>query len=1076
MSDHAQHILADLSQGVGPPVSTFLPIWVKAAKRIDARRRELQVEPPWSWLELKPTAEDGDWLIGWLATQPGGPVARALSEPNTVEHAWRLSTGDRADSEGCGEWIRPFEALGLLLTLAWAEVAKRWLKGGRYWPLLKERAGGTLGPVLDRQHAAIREATRSAAITFGLRHTFESRHADHHWTHLVRMQFGLSRDDIENDTQPLLNQLRLARRGGTLDETQGLRVAVEALLDPQRSDTFSREFVALRQVLGRYVASERRRDGQRGLALRREQVEHLLRENPWVSPPWTDPANSIFDPAVKLLERVLADRPADESDGDTAVPPLLEPVAIRVRGDTAEVRTRLNAEALAALALTGDSYRLQWKDGEEWREWISLFEDGRGGFEADGTANDGTLTLPVHRPFCPVRLVEDATGDDRDSPSSVVLEDELVCWDEAAEINWFSSRDGFAQPAPVSGSTQLAVIPADLDLNPPPPRWVSLAPGWRVAEMVVPPRVRLCGPGGLPVWRVGDAEGADRPDWVARVLLELEPVNREDRPHRFGDSAFVLARLPEAWRVQEAGLNDSPVGVTPVRQRFRIGPFAVDHSAPARLRVRLRVVNADGGAALLRGEVDLPVTGAALLLAAGSRGLGRDHSLCTHQAMQASLRVEPWLSDGDACERHDLFVVEGDRLVARLNRRTDGRRASPIRLPPLNGWGDRLCVRKPFNDLLRFCDGQTRLDLSAAVFDPGVLMGLAEGEGLDGLAAVCVAASLQVPEPDARHRLCLWTYDGRWHELGGLVSVEVDHQRVWCAQLPDELVGLHHTVAAVVLRGGDARLGTACRDTWPMAIPAGACDAATVLRGLLWAKLPLLEKGEHDPRQVVSAFLLRHMPALLPEVLAGGAVTAAVGPLAGSRLSGDPLGRRSVLRSLLREYVPTDGEAAEAAVLALEGGTDLDSCGNALSRLFDFDPILAGRVMAELVQPMRFAYAAELITGLVLQRHAVLPTGRAKLDGHHLEKMRQRAEGLARGAAGHSFIQAGTPDFLQQSIIAPVVEMIRARRPPAWLKQHHPRAAASLTLVEDVADFARLLELSILLQVAEDVNSRFTPR
>ncbi len=1041
------------------------------AKRFEARRREQRLQPPCSWVELRPTAEDGDWLIGWLESQPGGPVSQVLDRPDTFEHAWRLPSDESNDSGGSSGWVRSFDALGLMLTLAWAEAAKRWLKGGRYWPLLKERAGGSLGPVLDRHDAAIRDAMKSAAFKFGLRQTFDSEMAEHHWTHLVRMQFGLSRDDIVNDAHPLLGQLRLARRGGTLDAGHGSRVAVEALLDSSCDDTFAREFVAMRQLLGRYVASERRRDGQRGLALRREQVEHLLRQNPWVSPPWTDPDGSIFKPAVKLLERVLADRPADDGDDDAAVPSLLEPVTLRLTRHAAEVRTRLNPEAVAALALTDESYRLQRKGEDGWADWTCLFDDGRGGYEADGATGDGMLNLPQPAPLCPVRLLEDAAGDDGESSLSVVLEEELSCWDEAADITWFSARDGRVLSTPPTGSTQLAVVPEGLDLNPPPLHWLSLGGGWRVAEMRVPPQVRFSGPGGLPVWQVGDGQGIDRPDWVARVLFELEPANSKGRPHRFGESAFVLARLPDAWHVREAWLNDTPADVTHLRQRFRVGPFAVDASAPARLRVRLRVIDDEGEEALLRGVVGLPVMGSALMLAGGARPLERNQPLRTHQAMEASLRVEPSLDEDDACQRHDLFVVEGDRLVARLNRQAEGRRASPVRLPPLNGWGDQLCVRKPFNDLLRFCDGYTRLDISAAVFDPGVLMGFAEGEALEGLAAVRVAPFLQVLEPDARHRLCLWTYDGQWHELHGLIAEEVDNQRVWCAELPKELNGVDCTVAAIVLRGGDARLGTACRATWPTALAGDACDAATVLRGLLWAKLPLLQRGEHHPRQVVSEFLLRNMPALLPDVLAGGDMTDMSGPLPGTKLSGDPLSRRSVLRSLVREYVPRTGDAAEDAVLALESGIDLDSCGLALTHLFNFDPILGGRVLTGLVGSMRRDASATLIARLLLQRHGIMPTGQS-LDTNHLNQMRQRGEELACRAADHSFIQAGAPVFLQQSIVAPVVEMIRSRQTPAWLKQHHPRAAASLTLVEDVTDFACLLELSVLLRVAEDVSTR----
>src|SRR5690606_24868792 len=95
-------------------------------------------------------------------------------------------------------------------------------------------------------------------------------------------QIGLTRHDIERTDRSLLRQLRVSRQGGTLDGDDGLRRAIELLLDPTKTSTHCPDFAAMRQLLGRYVASERRRDGQRGLAMRREQVEHLLRQNPWV--------------------------------------------------------------------------------------------------------------------------------------------------------------------------------------------------------------------------------------------------------------------------------------------------------------------------------------------------------------------------------------------------------------------------------------------------------------------------------------------------------------------------------------------------------------------------------------------------------------------------------------------------------------------------------------------------------------------------------------------------------------------------------------------------------------------------
>ncbi len=1040
-------IFLDSPPPVGGTDEAFDAALTRANAAVGARRLDYREGRSWSYMDLRPTATDGDALIHWLAADIGGHVQRWLDRHPNFPVA--------VEGLGAGGVLRR-HAAQLLLLFAFAEVARRFQTGSGVWPVIREHCSPSLRLALFNGQGAYLHSQVMKELTgaVGLRNVYAVK--GHYHVTLIRMQVGFTRHDLEREDEPLVGALKRSARE----------------LKREGGDNFSEEFAGLANLLWRWRVETARGD----YGLKRADIEARLRRNCWVPEPWATSEGLAFDPVPRLLAAAERGAEEDAAAGADAVA-LVPPPRLVFGGNSATFAVEIPTSLVAELACGAESCVLEARPlvGPA-VELCRFYDNGDGTYAAGGAA-----PVPPSANGADLALLADG---------AVVWAGRLDLWDDGADATFYRASDGdrLDRP-PVASAGCLAVVADGVDLDPPPAAWVRLGPGWRACHL--PTGTALAGAsgavrlvsGGRALWRLDETPAgvsADAPPWLRRASAKIF-----GGPYHLGKGVFVDVGLPEGAAVTDA--RDSggiPIEVAAkTGGRFRVGPVPVPVSGRPLARAWLDVVappELGAAAEAVRLAVSLAVRtlGAAVDCGGGAAVLDPAGQLDLSGCGAATFRLDADLGSGDGrseVSQRALLVIEGESVVRRMPEAATAGHANRIALPNLSGYGGRLSVRRAFNEPRNFLR-RDRLTVAGRVVDFGILLGFDDpaAEPVDGAAieesirpretAVLVRGGTVLDQD--RHRIVAWHADGRWRQCrprdagGGR----------WAFEPHDE--AKTGRVLAVAVASVKARVGVAWRDNWADALAAASAsnDSAVIaaaMRGLRWAKLPVLDGASgggdsHGPaaRLPAAEFACRHAALTLPVALADDCP----GPVPATRCPDNAFAWRDVARSLFRGWEPTR-DGANAAVESLGGGID-DGCWvDAAERLFAFDPIIGAKLALRLPETVA-PKAARMMYAAVASRRTGLDIG--AIMARPAAELRARMDQTCEAAAKHELIRSDQPadaHFLMRAFIEPAVNFAVGRTTWAGLQKSNPNAARGLALLDDVAPFAELLEARLFLEL-----------
>lgn len=1011
----------------------------------------------WSWPELWPDQQDRTALDAFLQS-PGLGFGRILD-------------GDRPAAAMPIEWIGEGEypkwglraSAGLLLLLTAANRVAEMTSSQGLWAEIYNACSTDLRTTLFSGRSAPRAHTYQsieyAARTWGVRHHFDRGFEDpsdhtgtpHHWAHTIRLHAGITRYDLECQ-RPLLAQLTRRRRSAHAgeDETGGsvYREVFRALLDPADEHTFSHEFAALRRVLQRYVTGLVRSD-QIG-RFDRAAAQAALATNPWAA--GQRDGGQLID---RLLERVADDGEIVSetlADLSTVVEDarLILDGAVRFRiqlDSTAVLHSAEGADEILVRVMpafevegaAGEPYAEKlWLDGEpeDAQPWLDLPADGLGG--------------------AAVRLML-AMIDER-GETRFTYEEEVELWDEGRAANWFD-RDGrrLTNGGPTRSAQRWVLLDADTLPNPSPERWVAVGRSWRAWPWR--------GPWSTASAR--DAEGVTRIDlggtfdrtiddglaWVHNCRIAVSPAWKWERSgiwQRAQEPVDVNVDLPAEVSPVAATVDGRPAAfaesiadrASETTRRYIVSGPTLASERPGRIKVCMTVTDASERRVQLRFTQDIRVVGG-LLLADGDapssldgNGTTLDLRAGTAWNLGLRLRIEPppmnesdrarWSDDSGTAEddpdsaRREFVVLEGNAARARMNAAPPGRRAGPMPLPALAGYGAPLRIGRPFNEHPKYSGEKARLDLAASVIDSGFLRSIVASDDPPGYrVAVDPTLGARLPDgPDARHKLWVLTRDGTWHAAGDLrlESSSTDTPAAWWASSPESIPEVDSEAdtekgVAHVLSGDGWRLGAVWHSDWIEGVDAAlaSCqtdaEAASLWRWMRWAKLPVLEHLTRFRRHAES-----RPAAIVSTVLRDGVGCAGSTPMS-LRIPGEgTLFWNEVVARLLEDWRPSRSEA-EQFLAGFRGDSSMEYIADIAPELIEACPLTAKRLIDQWLAEVKPSERRRFILFLGIR---VLPdifmgiatNKRATLDNWLFSQLEETYETLAARVARHPIVNA----------------------------------------------------------------------
>lgn len=744
--------------------------------------KQAPILSPWSTCELRLTAEMFAELDAQLRRLARHRFDRYLNEQALVT---RLS----------GHVVSPRSLLGLVLTLAISEHARRDASEGHFWTLIARRFEGCefytrLFTSVGQPTSLCREILEQTARFFNLRHIY-GQEGHHSWYTSLVLQFGFTRKGFER---------RLAEwLAGQLSP-----LAVQMLLHDQHLRAGG--FHKLWEALWMYRKGNRTAD----------QVRQVLAESPWVLPSWTEALLRVSRERRELDTLPQSDSCEEESEETDMF--LSDPVLVWEHPETPFLKTTL--VRLAELNLAAPDYAVRVGELTVGR----LLRQSDGSYYAD---RDGELRLPFVPGCLRVELV---------SPlDEIAAIQDIEISDAGAEATLYDATMGIRVldtegARLVQNHRYVLLLSADLGVSPAP--IATHQPAEATFKVVA-----------LPPFTSGlvqvSLEGEPLWEWsiLARPRVESSAVklvwgNYLDDGH--AGAAYARLYLPEGWRLHRARKNfrtleftDSEHGLLQ-SETFAITPD--DHVRDVHIDLHLKYQSQP-----VRKSCRLAVpTKGVLWQKRGAQdflAFDQEKPLYTHSAQhdrflfRLQLPVNITTPRDVALHYRDHVLMEGAFFHRRLGQK-------PTALGQLHGFGQRLVVKAN-----GFNADEPALEVAEAVFDTGILGRLNQTEG--------ESATLELRQPiypGPEHAILIVAPDLTVSTFPcEIVEGTKNHRLV----LPADALLTSHLVIGLFYRG--VRLGslwnhleTGCLKD---AVAAGAEQALLAARIIRIFKFPILSDG-----------------------------------------------------------------------------------------------------------------------------------------------------------------------------------------------------------------------------------------
>ena len=849
-------------------------------------------------MELPLDADDWNWLSCW---------ANSL-RPHTVSRWVGSYESYTGDSETTNK-----EAFGLLFLLFASECARRDAVGSMLWRYIQKSVGGKVRFALSdhaifsggHPHSRVKEAVRSAAYRFGLRHHFGNGE-DKQWFGTILLQCGFTRRGFQEN-------------GANWLAGHGHSLSVAALLDKQ-SPYYAATFGELWRVM----------QGYRKNNVPDKMCRDILPRCPWIIPEWID---DMLVAARRQETHGVAD---DDTEPDDS---FLSP--LRLCWDFANAPEWVtNPINLAQFDLPASRYDLFVGN----RSVATLLR------QADGTliplSSDVRLPLAcITAPALNARLVG--------SDGVTVATQSLTIFDREEEIAVFDlSREGEPVGDPhndcLSPNRRYAVIAAP-DLVPQTPAVNALPLPGGFAKM------HGFADGAVPTFDL-EEEPFWEPVYVQRPVpawLSSLVVTLHRHPANPGEM-YLRVIPPRDGSVRRVAANREPLVHDPGEgQGFSYGPFVL----PASPKVTATVVIEHGGQQrTVRRTLDL-ADAEGTFPGAGMRRTEQGWEWLDPKkpARMDGAVTEPirWIvpKDWEILRRRGdeevptvpkWCLMEGDRWVGTVGGRgAKGRTPHPLPRS-LGGFGLPLVVRpQAFNNAAQ-CAEMTRPQLTIAsyLFDTGCVSDFALLRSDTGERRLSVLLRHPV-EPDADHAIIWWDATGMLHSLAP--EVPETGSSMWRVRLPGDL----SEPVAVALTYKGRRIGGAWRDSWHDLAFGENSEPTEIAARLRFFKLPVCTA---DCRDAIQAYWKKTPGAsvhFLTTWLAGETEAAGLPPNLSHNAEN---GWDAAVRCVFGDWKPT-AKQARSVMNALTDAThsDIARVHFTAERLLTVSPLLAARTVNALL-------------------------------------------------------------------------------------------------------------------------------
>ncbi len=866
-----------------------------------AQEKHLISRQSWSLAELRLDNDDYQWLCDW---------SQHLSEDTASLWLYREPLL-RVPFNG-GKFSCP-SSIGTLLLMVAAEVTRREGNEGMLWaPLWRGHFPETTKRVLFMQGHPTRvhkDAIEAAARWLNLRHVF-GKEGVQRWFDTVYLQLGFTKQGfMRRLPEWLVGQV----------QTQ----AIQHLLDgPMSSKTF--------QELWRDLLHFRQNK------IKKEQLQSVLKNSPWVLPEWSDdlvrkaitridvlgygedikPANTraVFKPSLDRSSRQRndLDYEADTHLLNTEVvfkPFLDEPKLHWNIFDDPYFTCTVSKSNLIELGLTDETYDIVI--GERWC--------GRLQKQLDGTYTaefSDEIRLPIFSPLLVANLV--------DSDGEVIQNFTLQSWNDdvtAFRMPSGSRFDAWKNTMHLDLPYILLLSP-DLTIEPELAHWhildnqaaklYYLPPGWSSETHVLIGKETLWEP------HLKTSSTATEPDWIHAVNVE----QNEQKTLLFGEKVRVRVNHPQNVTILFIRLGSQSIdfvqhnGEYSLTQPITVEPGLFSHEARPTLQFLIGLRRNDERVRSIYCNVQLAIKGAAILTKDGWTALDAESTLTLEQAKTLPMRI---FMKGIG----DLALIEGDTWVREL----------PIRSCPigrLTGLGASLLIReRPYND------PDILLKVAREVVDHGIIAEIV----VDDIKVHTRTLSIRLfrsIEPDEQHSIIWWDKNGTIAMFTPECCEIQDDAMWWLSSVPN---GLTQPLAIAVAYNG-VRLGAWWQTNWnyvlmentilnPMAI-------ATMIR---WFQLPILSyRFTHDIQEFAAAYPVQVLATWISDN----------NPPKNLQWYKNDDGWLSAVRTMFQKWEP-DSYIAQEIVLELSRSKEEmlppDIILRIASPLLKVDPLLMGKIV-----------------------------------------------------------------------------------------------------------------------------------